>query len=48
LLEAETQLAIALDLGFLGRETYDALERESYQVLGLLDRLLNSLIKRTA
>ena len=48
LLEAETQLAIALDLDFMGRETYEALERESYQVLCLLDRLLDSLIKKTA
>ena len=48
LLEAETQLAIALDLGFLERSAYDALERESYQVLGLLDRLLNSLSQKTA
>ncbi|MGB8011239.1 MAG: four helix bundle protein [Terriglobales bacterium] len=48
LLEAETQLAIALDLGFLERTAYEALEQESCQVLGLLDRLLNSLIKKTA
>jgi four helix bundle protein len=48
LLEAETQLAIALDLGFLDRPVYEALDRESYQVLGLLDRLLSSLIKKTA
>ncbi|MGA2967525.1 MAG: four helix bundle protein [Terriglobia bacterium] len=48
LLEAETQLAIALDLGFLERPAYEALELESYQVLGLLDRLLNSLSKKTA
>ena len=48
LLEAETLLAIAVDLGFLGQETYEALERASYQVLGLLDRLLNSLSKKTA
>ena len=48
LLEAETQLAIALDLGFVGQETYEELDRESYQVLGLLDRLLNSLGKKTA
>jgi four helix bundle protein len=48
LLEAETQLAIAVDLGFVGQETYKALERESYQVLGLLDRLLNSLSQKTA
>ena len=44
----ETQLAIALDLGFLERSAYDTLEQESYQVLGLLNRLLNSLIKKTA
>jgi four helix bundle protein len=48
LLEAETQLSIALDLGFLDRSVFDALEHESYQVLGLLDRLLNSLCKKTA
>jgi four helix bundle protein len=48
LLEAETQLAIALDLEFLDRSTYEALEGESYQVLGLLDRLLNSLTKKSA
>lgn len=40
------QLVIALDLGFLERPAYEALERESYQVLGLLDRLLDSLSKK--
>jgi four helix bundle protein len=48
LLEAETQLAIAVDLDFIERPTYEALDRESYQVLGFLDRLLNSLSKKTA
>jgi len=43
LLEAETQLAIALDLCFLERGEYEALEQESYQVLGLLNRLIDSL-----
>jgi len=43
LLEAETQLAIALDLGFLDSKNFEILERESYQVLGLIDRLLVSL-----
>jgi len=47
-LEAETQLAIALDLELLDQSAYEALEGESYQVLGLLDRLLNSLSKKTA
>ena len=48
LLEAETQLAIALDLELLDQSAYEALNAESYQVLGLLDRLLNSLSKKTA
>jgi len=48
LLEAETQLAVELDLSFLERSAYDSLERESYQALGLLDRMLNSLSKKTA
>ena len=48
LLEAETQLAIALDLELLAQNAYEALEGESYQVLGLLDRLLSSLSKKTA
>src|SRR5260370_37308618 len=34
LLEVETQLAIAFDLGFLERIAYETLERKSYQVLG--------------
>jgi four helix bundle protein len=48
LLEAETQLAIALGLGFLEQGVYESLDRESFQVLGLLDRLLNALIRKTA
>jgi len=43
LLEAETQLAIALDLGFLDKGTFEALDGQSYQILGLIDRLLTSL-----
>ena len=43
LLEAETQLAIALELGFLEQGIYEELDQQSYQVLGLLDRLLSSL-----
>ena len=43
LLEAETQLSIALDLGFLTKATYEVLDRESYQVLGLLDRLISAI-----
>jgi four helix bundle protein len=48
LLEAETQLAFALDLCLLDETVHDTLERESYQVLGLLNRLLNSLGKKAA
>jgi four helix bundle protein len=48
LLEAEKQLAIAVDLGFIERGVYDILDQESYQVLGLLDRLLAALIKKSA
>jgi len=43
LLEAETQVAIALDLGFLSTESFEDLDRQSYQVLGLINRLLEAL-----
>ncbi len=43
LLEAETQLAIALDLGFIDQGTFAALDRLSYEVLGLIDRLITFL-----
>jgi four helix bundle protein len=43
LLELETQLTIACDLGYLEKQDYQALEHETYQVLGLLNRLLESL-----
>jgi len=43
LLEAGTQLAIALDIGYLGKEDFETLDRQSFQVLGLIDRLLTSL-----
>jgi four helix bundle protein len=48
LLEAETQLMIALELGFLDAEIFELLERQSYQVLGLIDRLLTSLRQKAA
>jgi four helix bundle protein len=47
-LEVETQLAVALEISLLDQNSYEALDRESYQVLGLLNRLLNSLDKKTA
>lgn len=43
LLELDTQIAIAFDLGFLEKPKHQALESEAYQVLGLINRLLNSL-----
>jgi len=48
LLEMETQLAIALELNFLNQAEFDSLDRKSYQVLGLIDRLLNSLPRTRA
>jgi four helix bundle protein len=45
LLELDTQLAIALDLGYLKADRHEALDHEIYQVLGLLNRLIESLRK---
>jgi four helix bundle protein len=46
LLELDTQLAIALDLNYLKADRYELLDHETYQVLGLLNRLIESLRKR--
>jgi four helix bundle protein len=43
LLELDTQIAIACDLGYLDNQAYQTLEQETYQVLGLINRLLDSL-----
>jgi four helix bundle protein len=45
LLELETQLEVAFELGFRDGEVYENLTQESYQVLGLINRLLDSLRK---
>ena len=45
LLELDTQLAIALDLSYLNASQYDIMDQELYQVLGLLNRLIDSLRK---
>jgi four helix bundle protein len=45
LLELETQLEIACELRFLDSKIYEDLTQESYQVLGLINRLLESLRK---
>ncbi len=46
LLELDTQLAIALDLSYLNASQYDIVDRELYQVLGLLNRLIESLRRK--
>jgi four helix bundle protein len=43
LLELETQFAIAFDLGYLRESNYRSLDSQTYQVLGLLNRLIESL-----
>ena len=50
LLELETQLEIACELGHLDKNVYENLTQESYQVLGLINRLLDSLriVKRAS
>jgi four helix bundle protein len=48
LLELDTQIAIALDLTYLKPERYESLDREIYQVLGLINRLIESLRKSKA
>jgi four helix bundle protein len=45
LLELDTQLAIALDLNYLKPDQHKLLDHETYQVLGLLNRLIESLRK---
>jgi four helix bundle protein len=43
LLELETQLAIARGLGYLDEPNYSELDRQTHEVLGLLNRLLQSM-----
>ncbi|MFZ3210238.1 MAG: four helix bundle protein [Terriglobales bacterium] len=45
-LEIDTQLAIAFELGYLNKTQYELLEQKAYEVLGLLNRLLTSLCAR--
>ena len=45
LLEVDTQLAIALDLSYFNASEYHIMDQELYQVLGLLNRLIDSLRK---
>ncbi len=46
LLELETQLDIALDLAYLDSDQQRALAEEIYQVLSLLNRLIESLRRK--
>jgi len=48
LLETDAQLLVACDLGYLQASDLKKLEEEIYQVLGLLNRLLDSLRERSA
>jgi len=43
LLELDTQLAIAFDLAYLTEDSYSELDGDVYQVLGLLNRLIESI-----
>jgi len=43
LLEVGAQMATAFDLGYVQNETFSDIDREIYQVLGLLNRLIESL-----
>jgi four helix bundle protein len=47
LLELETQVAIAHDLNLVDPETYNSVDEQCYQVLGLTNRLIDSLRTRT-
>ncbi len=48
LLEVDTQLAIALDLGYMQPHSFEEVDCEIYQVLGLLNRLIESLRAKPA
>ena len=48
LLELETQLDIALDLAYLNAKQHRLFADEIYQVLGLLNRLIESLREKRA
>ena len=48
LLELETQLDIALDLAYLDPKEHRSFADEIYQVLGLLNRLIESLNRKRA
>lgn len=45
-MELDAQLVIASDLNFLDVEQFENLSHEVYQVLGLLNRLIESLPRK--
>jgi len=48
LLELDTQVAIAFELAYLQTNEQEVLEQQIYQVLGLVNRLLESLRRKPA
>jgi four helix bundle protein len=48
LLELDTQISIAKDLTYLDDNSHEILDEEIYRVLGLLNRLLESLREKTS
>jgi four helix bundle protein len=44
--ELEAQLAIALDLTYLEAQAHEGLETELYQVLGLMNRLIEAIRRK--
>jgi len=48
LLEVDAQMAIALDLGYVQEKSYAEIDHDLYQVLGLLNRLIESLRTKPA
>jgi four helix bundle protein len=47
LLEMETQLDIALDLGYLDQNQQQTLAQEIYQILGLPNRLIDAVRRKS-
>jgi four helix bundle protein len=46
ILELETQLVIAFELGYIPESSHRSLETHTFQVLGLLNRLIESISPR--
>jgi len=46
LLEIDTQISIAHELGYLDKEDFEAINQKAYEVLGLLNLLIAKLKKK--